>query len=83
MGDVGEGPSVDKHWCALQQLEGCMNTLEAFQRAKLPKKKKRTQEFFHGTVIGSKKHPGQPLKAESLRLPGSLSQEGEGTRAKA
>lgn len=43
MGDVGEGPGVDKRWSALQQLEGRMNTLEAFQRATFffSKKKKR------------------------------------------
>lgn len=82
MGDVGEGPGVDKHWCALQQLEGCMNMLEAFQRANF-QKKKGLKSSFMAQLSGSKKHPGQPLKAESLRLPGSLSQEGEGTRAKA
>lgn len=25
MGDVGERPGVDKHWCALQQLEAHTN----------------------------------------------------------
>lgn len=30
MGNVGEGPGVDKHWCALQQLEGRTNMQQAF-----------------------------------------------------
>lgn len=67
MGDVGEGPGVDKHWCALQQLEGHMNMLEAFQRANSqelnplrppPGLPKKGLEFFHGTVIKSKKNLG-------------------------
>lgn len=35
MGDVGEGPGVDKHWCALQQLDRHMNKLEAFSKSQL------------------------------------------------
>lgn len=56
MGDVGEGPGVDKHWCALQQLEGCMNTLEALQRANL--KKKGLKSSFMAQLSGLRKTRG-------------------------
>ena len=46
MGDIGEGPSMDKHWCTLQQLEGHTDCQEGPRKQQLTQISIRTKLFF-------------------------------------
>lgn len=58
MGDVGKGPSMDKHWRTLQQLEGHTNMQEELRKQRKPTETQFQSGLIQTTFNMFQKHPG-------------------------
>lgn len=75
MGDVGKGPSMDKHWCTLQQLEGHTNMQEELRKKETQTCSNspnyvliRNKRLFHTTLDMFKKTSRITIEVWSLWL---------------